>query len=123
MTSHSLQNCADLLAQVFGEFSTISFKNSVEIKFKNLSIGIWNDRGLYSVTIGDERNMYVSSAIASFFDVEICDAEEDPNMLIDNLIFIRDRVSEIKKLINENDFANRYKTKSGYNPVHTRTRA
>ena len=123
MTNHLLQNCEELLMQVFGKSPMISFPNSVEIKFEKLSVGFWYDRGLYSVTIADETNTYSSSSIAIFFNVEIYATKEEPIMLMDNLIFIRDKVSEIKKLLKENNFINRYEAKTGYKPIHTKTRA
>jgi ABC-type uncharacterized transport system ATPase subunit len=123
MIDHSLQKCATLLTQVFGDFPTISFQNSVEINFQKLTVGFWYDRGLYSVTIADEINTYSSSAIASFLHVELHDAKESPAMLMENLEFVRDKVSEIKKLLKGNDFANRYEIESGCKPIHTETRA
>jgi hypothetical protein len=123
MRNSSLQDCAALLTQVFGESTTISFGNSVEAKFQNLSIGFWFDRGLYSVVISDEFNAYISSGIASFFHLDIQDAKEKPIMLMDNLLFIRDNFEKINNLLKEKNFAIRYKEENGYKPFQTEKRA
>jgi hypothetical protein len=123
MKNSSLQNCAALLTLVFGDLPTTSFHNSVEVKYQNLSIGFWFDRGLYSITITDEVRTYLSSAIASFLHFEFHDAAENPTMLMENLVFVRDKVTEINKLLKETNFANRYEMESGYKPIQTETRA
>ena len=123
MKNNSSQECEALITQVFGELPTISFQDSHEIEYQNLSIGLWLDRGLYSVTIADETNTYLSSAIASFLDLELHDAKESPMMLKDNLVFLRDMASEIRKLLREDNFARRYEKESGYKPIQTETRA
>ena len=123
MKNDSLQECAELLTQVFGIPPTISFQNSVETKFQNLSIGFWLDRGLYSVTIADELHTYLSSAIASFFHLELFDARDKPTMLLENLIFVRDKAAEIDKLLEERDFDSRYEKESGYKTIQIKTRA
>ena len=123
MKNSSLQNCVALLSQVFGDLPTTSFQNSVEVSFQNLSIGFWFDRGLYSVTVADEMRTYLSSAIASFFHLELHDATENPTMLMENLVFVRDKVSDIDKLIKETNFASRYEIESGYKAIQTETRA
>ena len=120
MTNHPLKSSADLLTQVLGICPTISLTNSVEIEFQDLSVGIWHDRGLYSVTIGYEMRSYLSSAIASFFSVEIHDAKESPIMLIENLEFVRDKAMRIRNLLKEKSFAKRYQKESGYKPISNR---
>ena len=123
MKNNSFQECESLLIQVFGELPRISFQNSLEIEYQNLCIGFWLDRGLYSVTIADETNTYGSSSIASFFDLELHDAKESPMMLKENLVFVRDKASEIGNLLGEDNFAHRYEKESGYKPIQTKTRA
>ena len=123
MKNNSFQECESLLIQVFGELPRISFQNSLEIEYQNLCIGFWLDRGLYSVTIADETNTYGSSSIASFFDLKLHDAKDSPMMLKENLIFVRDRASEISNLLGEDDFVHRYEKETGYKPIQTETRA
>jgi len=120
MSNHSHEKCAEVLKQVFEKCPTVSFANSIEIEFQKLSVGIWHDRGLYSVTIADDTNTYLSSAIASFLGIEIFDAKESPNMLISNLEFTKEEASRIRKLLKEKDFAKRYEKETGYQPISSR---
>ena len=123
MKNNSSQECESLLTQVFGELPRISFQDSLEIEYQNLCIGFWLDRGLYSVTIADKKNTYLSSAISSFFDIELHDAKERPMMLKENLVFLRDKVAEIGNLLEEDNFVYRYEKESGYKPIQTKRRA
>ena len=123
MKNNPFQECESLLTRVFGELPRISFQNSLEIEYQNLCIGFWLDRGLYSVTIGDGTNTYEASAIASFFDLELHGAKESPMMLKENLMFVRDKASEISNLFGEDDFVHHYEKETGYKPIKTETRA